>query len=492
MISLFFLGIFLVCAAWNWYFSHWWHKGVYVFLNFVQDHVYAGEQAQMTERIENRKRMMLPILEVAFRVRKELIFTDFENTNVSDYTYKRDIFALLGNQRITRTLTLDCTKRGYYRIEQSDLTTYSLLHRQRFSRECTADTELYVYAGRTDVSEIMSECVRMMGNVQCTRMLCEDPFAYASIREYTSADPMKTVNWKASAKTGKLMVNTFESTRMEKVMLYLDVEDKGILKYEDVIEESISVAASLAGRMLCRGMEVGICVNAAGRSGLWPREEKAGPGKEERVKLQEEEKGKPQREEKGKQQKEEKSKPQEEENEKLQEEEKGKTQEENEKLQEEEKGKTQEEEKREQQREEKGKLRQGRKAKLGEKRSTSPEEKEPQQEDGIRRHKGAYAGNKTYMKPAGGRQQLAKIERMLAGCRPEEGTQAFASILGQPEEDAFIIIISKNAEENREAIGNFIGRERQGIWVIPFQGAEEPEIRAPGNIRIIRREVERS
>lgn len=469
MISLFFLGIFLVYAAWNWYFSHWWHKGVHVFLNFVQDHVYAGEQAQMTERIENRKRMMLPILEVAFRVRRELIFADFENTNVSDYTYKRDIFALLGNQRITRTLTLDCTKRGYYRIEQSDLTTYSLLHRQRFSRECTADTELYVYAGRTDVSEIMSECVRMMGNVQCTRMLCEDPFAYASIREYTSADPMKTVNWKASAKTGKLMVNTFESTRMEKVMLYLDVEDKGILKYEDVIEESISVAASLAGRMLCRGMEVGICVNAAGRSGLWLQEEKAGRAKEEGLKLQEEEKGKQQKEE----------------GQELQEEEKGEQQKE-------EKGKQRKEEKGEQQKKEKGKLRQGQKAKLGEKGSTSPEEKEPQQEDGTRRHKGAYAGNKTYMKPAGGRQQLAKIERMLAGCRPEEGTQAFASVLGQPEEDAFIIIISKNAEENREAIGNFIGRERQGIWVIPFQGAEGPEIRVPGNIRIIRREVERS
>ena len=97
-----------------------------------------------------------------------------------------------------------------------------------------------------------------MGARQCERKLFEDPFAFHSIREYTQTDPMKTINWKASAKTGGLMVNTFESTLTEKVMIYLDIEDGGILKYDDLVEDSISVAASLIRKLLHMGIQVGI------------------------------------------------------------------------------------------------------------------------------------------------------------------------------------------------------------------------------------------
>ena len=261
MISLFFLGFLLLMVLWNLYYTSHWSKNLTVSLHFLQNFVYAGEQAQMTEQIENRKRLFLPVLEVAFHMDRRLVFLDCENTNVSDFVYKRDIFALLGSQRVTRTLSLRCTGRGYYRIDESRLTTYSLLHTGRCSADCPAETELYVYAARTDVSDILISCERLMGSLQCTKRLFEDPFAFSSIREYTPTDPMNTINWKASARTGELMVNTFESTLTEKVMLFLDLEDSGILKEDHLIEDSVSTAASLAQRMLVRGMEVGICVN---------------------------------------------------------------------------------------------------------------------------------------------------------------------------------------------------------------------------------------
>lgn len=261
MISLFFLSFFLLTFLWNLYYAKHWSRDLVVTLHFLQDFVYAGEQAEMTEQIENRKKLVLPVLEVGFHVDKRLAFHDCENTSVSDFTYKRDIFALLGYQRVTRKLTLNCTKRGCYRIDKSHLTAFSMLHRQRFSIDAPADTQLYVYAARTNVSDILITCERLMGSVQCAKRLFEDPFAYASIREYTVTDPMKTINWKASARTGELMVNTFESTHMEKVLIFLDVEDSGILKYEYLTEDAVSVAATLAQKMITRGMEVGLCTN---------------------------------------------------------------------------------------------------------------------------------------------------------------------------------------------------------------------------------------
>ena len=261
MISLFLLGLLLLAFLWDLYYATHWKKNLTVTLNFLQNFVYAGEQTQLTEQIENRKKLMLPVLEASFHIDKALSFLDCENTSVSDYTYKRDIFALLGKQRITRKLSVHCTKRGYYRIDESHLTAFSMLHRRRFSVECPADAALYVYAARTNVSDILVSCEHLVGNIQCAKRLFEDPFAFSSIREYTVTDPMNTINWKASARTGELMVNTFESTLTEKVMIYLDVEDSGILKYEYLIEDSVSVAATLTQKLIARGMEVGICVN---------------------------------------------------------------------------------------------------------------------------------------------------------------------------------------------------------------------------------------
>lgn len=263
MISLFVLGLLLLMVFWNIYYAAHWSRNLTVSLNFVQNYVYTGDQAQMTEQIENRKKLMLPILEISFHMDKRLMFYDCENTSVSDFAYKRDIFALLGHQRITRKLALDCTKRGCYRIDKSYLTSFSILHRKRFSIEYPADTELYVYAARVDVSDILFTCERLMGNIQCAKRLYEDPFAFSSIREYNISDPMNTINWKASARTGELMVNTFESTITEKVMIYLDMEDSTIMKYEYLIETSVSVAASLTQKLISRGMEVGLCVNTA-------------------------------------------------------------------------------------------------------------------------------------------------------------------------------------------------------------------------------------
>ena len=55
MISLFFLSLLLLTFLWNRYYEKHWNTGLLVTLRFLQDFVYAGEQAEMTEQIENRQ-----------------------------------------------------------------------------------------------------------------------------------------------------------------------------------------------------------------------------------------------------------------------------------------------------------------------------------------------------------------------------------------------------------------------------------------------------
>lgn len=261
MIIVFLLGVLAVGTLWEIFYRLQWAKDISVKLWFDTDAVYAGQETKLYEKIENRKRMPIPVLEVGFHIRKEIDFIDVENTNVSDYLYKRDVFAVLGRQKITREIPVKCTKRGKYTASDADITTYTLLYRKHYSKKFQTTAQIYVYPKMTDVSQIVTMCERLLGTQQCARRLYEDPFAFRTIRGYTTDDPMKSINWKASAKTGVLMVNTFDSVQSQKAMIFLDVEDTGILKYEELVEESIALAASVIRRLLRQNTEVGFAYN---------------------------------------------------------------------------------------------------------------------------------------------------------------------------------------------------------------------------------------
>ncbi|MDE6919427.1 MAG: DUF58 domain-containing protein [Lachnospiraceae bacterium] len=270
MIFVMLLGALLVGAVWGIYYRCQWAKDVTVRLWFETDAVYAGQETKLYEVIENRKRMPVPVLEVGFHTRKELDFADVENTNVSDYLYKRDVFSVLGRQKITREIPVKCTKRGRYLASDADITTHTLLYRKHYSKAVGTEAEIYVYPKMTDVSEIVTVCEHMLGTIQCARRLYEDPFAFRTIRNYTTDDPMKSINWKASARTGTLMVNTFDSVQSQKAMIFLDVEDTGILKYEDLVEESIALAATVMRRLIRQNIEVGFVFNGRGSDVFFP------------------------------------------------------------------------------------------------------------------------------------------------------------------------------------------------------------------------------
>ena len=76
---------------------------------------------------------------------------------------------------------------------------------------------------------------------------------------------MKHINWKASASTGKLMVNQHDSTTSAEITVFLDVEDTAILKYEALVEESIRIVSSLCARLAKTKMEADVVSN--GRDG---------------------------------------------------------------------------------------------------------------------------------------------------------------------------------------------------------------------------------
>ncbi len=71
---------------------------------------------------------------------------------------------------------------------------------------------------------------------------------FADIREYQVGDPMRWINWKATGRMNRMMVNEFESERTGDTVILLDVRRfyKGEEEYEILLEYSVRAAATLA------------------------------------------------------------------------------------------------------------------------------------------------------------------------------------------------------------------------------------------------------
>ena len=124
-------------------------------------------------------------------------------------------------------------------------------------------TEFYVLPARLPAEQIRIPYSKIMGMLVSRRRVYDDPFEFAGIRDYRRTDPMKHINWKASARNGSLLVNLHESTLSQKVVLLLDCEGAGSASVDTLNEVSISIAAALAARMLQDGISVTILSNGA-------------------------------------------------------------------------------------------------------------------------------------------------------------------------------------------------------------------------------------
>jgi uncharacterized protein (DUF58 family) len=74
-----------------------------------------------------------------------------------------------------------------------------------------------------------------------------------ALRDYRSGDHPRAIHWRASAHRGSLVVKDFEKTEPQRVLLVLDVWGN-----EPVLEDAVSLAASLATGFRERGMKVGL------------------------------------------------------------------------------------------------------------------------------------------------------------------------------------------------------------------------------------------
>jgi uncharacterized protein (DUF58 family) len=88
-----------------------------------------------------------------------------------------------------------------------------------------------------------------------SKQIVDSDLAFHAIRDYQPGDSRRHVHWKATAKTGTLMVRQFEESRRSRLGVILDVDPTGYTD-DDEFELGVSVAASLGLQGVRDGRDV--------------------------------------------------------------------------------------------------------------------------------------------------------------------------------------------------------------------------------------------
>ncbi len=258
MIKLLGIGLlfFLLFVLQKLVYQRLWHRGLTVDIDFSREHIFEGEESTLREIVQNKKRLPLPMLKVKFKTDRHLVFGgSVEGARTTDQFYRNDMFRVGGGEKITRTLKFTGGRRGFYEIDGASLVVSDIFLTTQMTDELPLHTEIYVYPRPYDSQELRRSLTQLNGEVLSKRHLLEDPFEYRGIREYQPFDDMRSINWKATAKTGEFKVNQKNYTSLKSIRIFCNVEDDSIMKKEACVEASLQLVAGLGAFFLKQGIQ---------------------------------------------------------------------------------------------------------------------------------------------------------------------------------------------------------------------------------------------
>lgn len=263
MTALVLLAVFILTVlAQQAVYIRYWHRGLSVDLHFSVGAATEGDTISLEETVTSRKWLPLPWLTVKFQVARQLEFLDGVNASVSDAYYREDLFSVFLFQRVRRQLPVRLSQRGYYTIKGIDLLSSDLLFLSRLVSQERSDSSIVVCPRHLPADALEIPFRHLTGQILSRRTALPDPFEFRTLRDYAPTDPMRAINWRATARSGSLKVNVHEPTAERSAHVLLNVEPDLQLSDPRMIEQSIRVAATLCSRLIERGIRCALHTNA--------------------------------------------------------------------------------------------------------------------------------------------------------------------------------------------------------------------------------------
>ena len=259
-----FMGLVVLglIALQNYVYNRLWDRGLSLDIKFSSKEAFEGDSLFLQEELSNNKFLPLPWVFVKFNVSRNLVFENEQRKNISDAHYQSDLFSIMMYQSIRRKMFFVCAKRGYYRLRNITITCSNLLYNRRFDKHVESFTELTVFPKLLDGYDDINLIYKNLDATMLSNSLINpDPFEFRGIREYQPTDPMRDINFKATAIAQQLMVNIHAPTSSKRLEIVLNLEYNRPYPEFELYEQAIRLAATITKKYIGKGVKLGLYTN---------------------------------------------------------------------------------------------------------------------------------------------------------------------------------------------------------------------------------------
>ena len=240
-----------------------------------QRRAFIGDSIEYTVTLSNEK--LLPLIWVdiqdTFPQGLDLPGAVLRGSN-TDVTKQHTITtSLLPYQKASWKYSLRCNSRGYHRIGPARLRSGDIFGFSASETRMSEVDYLLVYPRIVDLGRLVFSEEHPLGDTKGINPLFQDTTRFVRQRDYQPTDPMKHIDWKATARKMRLQTKVFEPVVSLNVLIAMNAttsEHAWQGSNRRHFERAVTAAASVAHYAAERGYTFGLASNAvASYSGKW-------------------------------------------------------------------------------------------------------------------------------------------------------------------------------------------------------------------------------
>lgn len=252
--------------------TRFWYRHLFDRVTFTvhasEKRAFIGETVTIDVELENRKLLPLPWYSWRYAVAEQLAVPK-ETLSAS---------AAPGSSWITRkgalgwyekhawSFEVQALERGFHPLGPSTIRSGDLLGLFPGIKENDDVQHLTVFPRVHRMEDLGLPADRPLGMIRGRNKLFEDPIRIAGLRDYRPGDPLRRIDWKASARTGDLQSRVYEPSAEQQLYIMVNIDTmehawEGYLR--DELERTVSAAASIATWAAGNRFAVGLLANGA-------------------------------------------------------------------------------------------------------------------------------------------------------------------------------------------------------------------------------------
>ncbi|MDR2751516.1 MAG: DUF58 domain-containing protein [Clostridiales bacterium] len=206
-----------------------------------KDFMLKGEEAKFRVRVKGTGFLYSPGLTLIFPKTSFGLSTSAKSSS----------FSIFGAEEKEIVFAITCKYRGLYDIGVEAVQASDFLGLFNLERKSKEMMRLTVYPRIAEI-ENLPLSLNLMSQSYSRHVIREEDYStFSDVRQYNSADGMKRIHWKLSAKRMELMVKNYETTALNTVSIFLDQGKCGTTPMEECVTGDRMVEVAVASVFYC-------------------------------------------------------------------------------------------------------------------------------------------------------------------------------------------------------------------------------------------------